>query len=262
VKRFAIIFFVFCSATVYAGEITSLDNAGISLTSFSTPDSTFRPLQFCNQGHCELIPQKDVLLQQAFSEKDLNWQQIFKQCKNYSSLNQLTNWTQIVSSLVVALKPITTLRKLRSTKNLLASWGVIGKVVGQRIVFEAGVTIAGQVVYSIPRELLDTGEPYPELAPEDVELVSNLIEEVLSEGSEVYFLPVPLIEGIAVILKGCTSQLKHEYTTNQAQSCLAGCHSTKKTKSSVHTLVPPTPAYNNAPLTLEIQKHQLEDYLQ
>jgi hypothetical protein len=242
VKRFAIIFLLLCGVSTHAGEITSLDNAAVSIASFSTPDSIFRPIQFCNQGHCELIPHKDVQLLQAFSEKDLNWQQIFKQCKNYSSLNQLTSWTQIVSSLVVALKPITTLRKLRSTKNLLASWGVIGKVVGQRVVFDSGISIAGQVVYSIPLELLDTGEPYPELTPEDVELVSNLLEEVLSDGPEVYFLPVPLIEGIAVVLKGCTSQLKHEYTTNQAQGCLTDCHSTKKTKSWTHSRVPPKPS--------------------
>lgn len=249
--------------SAHAAEITSLDDSTLSLTSINSAESTFRPVKYCKDGNCELIPNENILSLQAFSEKDLDWNQIFNQCKNYKSLNQLYTWTQIISSVVVALKPITVLRNMRSTKNLLASWGFFGRVVGTRIVFESGISIAGQMVYSLPTQFIDNGDPYPEISPDDVELVSNLLEDVISESQDIYYLPTGLIEGMALILKGCTSQLKQEYTHRNASSCLTNCHSSKSKSTLERSRT--APSLNlplGSPLSIKMQKAQLEDYLQ
>lgn len=222
-----------------AAEIMTSDGGTVRLTSVDVGYSTFRPIQFCQKGKCELIPDVNTQLLQHFSEEDLNWESIFRQCENYKSLNQLVTWTEILSSIAVAAKPISVLRNLRSTKSLLASWGIWGRVAGNRIVFDTGVFIAGERIYSMPLELVENGAPYPELTPEDVALVSNLIEDVLNDSSEVYFLPEELIVGMATILKGCTSQLKQEYIYSNVESCMSGCHSGKEKPPRIITKKPP-----------------------
>lgn len=246
-----------------AGTITVSDDPSIQLTSLNSSQSSFRPVQFCKDGRCELIPNENILSLQEFSQKDLDWGQIFRQCRNYKSLNQLTTWTQILSSLVVGLKPISVLRNLRSTKNLLASWGLWGRIVGNRVVFDSGITIAGQVVYSVPIHLVDTGEPYPEIAPEDAELVSNLVEEVLSESDAIYYLPTELIQGLVVILKGCTAQLKQEYISANAHGCLTNCHSSPTNNSASRTRGQPnlSPSKASPVPRLELQKEDIQSYL-
>lgn len=257
------LFIFFAAISLFAGTIRVSDYPSIQLTSVESSHSSFRPIQFCKNGQCELIPNESILALQGFSEKDMDWSQIFNQCRNYKSLNQLTTWTQIISSMVVAIKPIAVLRNLRSTKNLLASWGLFGRIVGNRIVFDSGITVAGQVVYSIPTRLVDSGDPYPEISPDDVDLVSNLVEEVISDSEAIYYLPTELIEGLAVILKGCTSQLKQEYIHSNARGCLTNCHAKKNKEALTRTQSAPDLHQSVKPgLKWDLQKEQIEDYLQ
>lgn len=206
-RAFFCILLALQSSISSAAEIHAVDGGDVILLSTSSSRSDFRQVVYCDAQSCQKYPSDEVVLAMSFGGT-ITWEEIFQQCRNFESLNDLLFYTEIVSSLAVFAKPAVALRNLRSTKNLLASWGIFGRVAGNRFVFDAGVVIAGDTILSLPESIPDTGMPYPEISESDVDAVSALAEGLLSEGNEVYYLPRDFVKGLATVIAGCTSQLE------------------------------------------------------
>jgi hypothetical protein len=190
----------------------------------SVENQGFVQIEYCKNQNCVKYPSDQALQQMRLTGLTPSWEKIFSDCRQFQSLNQMYNYTNMLATLATFWNAGGIARHTQTVKYVVRKLGGVGRILGSRIVFDSAIFVAGSQITSLPAELSnESGLPYPDISEDDVVATIDFLEVLLNDSGH-YFPPAQIIEAAATVIGTCSSQTYQRAYTAQTSECLQGCH--------------------------------------